>query len=243
MNTKPLKSINWNFVGLLGVMLALLFFFWETPFVYPIKIFVVLLHEISHGIAAVLTGGSIVKILITPDQGGLCYTAGGWRFLVLSAGYLGSMLWGGLILLAAGRTNWDKGIATLMGLCILGVTVFLVRNTFGLVFGIGFGLALFFSGRLLPNFINDFLLKLIGLTSVLYAIFDIKDDILSTPAGVSDATMLAREFFGAPLFWGLLWMGLALIMGIIVLRRLVVEKDPGTKSDSGSGQPQTPLNK
>ncbi|HEX3044230.1 MAG TPA: M50 family metallopeptidase, partial [Bacillota bacterium] len=132
MNPKSLRTINWNLIGLLGVMLVLLFFFWDTPFVYPIKIFVVLLHEISHGIAAMLTGGAIAKILISPDQGGLCYTAGGWRFLVLSAGYLGSMLWGGLILLAAGRTNWDKWISTLMGLCILGVTLLYVRNTFGL---------------------------------------------------------------------------------------------------------------
>ncbi|HEX3048856.1 MAG TPA: M50 family metallopeptidase, partial [Bacillota bacterium] len=130
----------------------------------------------------------------------------------------------GLILLAAGRTNWDKWISTLMGLCILGVTLLYVRNTFGLFFGICFGLALFFIGWLLPNFINDFLLKLIGLTSVLYAVFDIKDDLLSTPVGVSDASMLAREFFGSRLFWGLLWMGLALLMAIIVFRRLVIAK-------------------
>jgi hypothetical protein len=250
MSSKPLKSVNWSFVGLLGAMLALLFFFWNTPFVYPIKILVVLLHEISHGIAAILTGGSIAKILISPNQGGVCYTAGGWRFLVLSAGYLGSMLWGGLILLAAARTHWDKWITTLMGLCILGVTVFYVRNGFGLVFGIGFGAALFFIGWLLPNFINDFLLKLIGLTSVLYAVFDIKDDLLSTPAGVSDASMMAREFFGSPLFWGILWMGLALIMAIIVLKDLIVIKSSkdspviGDFSGNASpGQSQTSLKK
>lgn len=241
MSPKSQNSVNWNLVGLLGGMLALLFFFWNTPFVYPIKIFVVLLHEISHGIAAVLTGGSIAKILISADQGGVCYTAGGWRFLVLTAGYLGSMLWGGLILWAAARTHWDKWIATLMGVCILGVTLLYVRNGFGLVFGIGFGVALFFIGWLLPNFINDFLLKLIGLTSILYAVFDIKDDLLSTPAGVSDASMMAREFFGSPLLWGILWMGLALMMAFIVFKSLIVTK-PSTKSLEKEELPNRPTN-
>ena len=39
-----------------------LWFLWNTAFVYPLKIFVVLLHEISHAVASVLTGGGIEKM-------------------------------------------------------------------------------------------------------------------------------------------------------------------------------------
>jgi len=35
---------------------------WNTPVVYPLKIFVVFMHEISHGIAAMATGGQIEEI-------------------------------------------------------------------------------------------------------------------------------------------------------------------------------------
>jgi hypothetical protein len=228
------KSINWNLLGLFGLMLTMLFIFWHTPFVYPIKLFVVLLHEISHGIAAILTGGSIVKIEISADQGGLCVTRGGGRFLVLTAGYLGSMLWGGLILLAAGRTKMDKSVTTLIRLIILGVTLLFIRNSFGLIYGIGFGIAMFLTGWLLPNVVNDFLLKLIGLTSILYVIFDIKDDLLTASiGGMSDATMLSREFFGTVTFWGLLWMGIALAMAYGFIRMLVIKKPSEKINETG----------
>ena len=38
-----------------------------------------------------------------PDEGGVCLTRGGWPFLMLNAGYLGSLLWGALFLLLGAR--------------------------------------------------------------------------------------------------------------------------------------------
>ena len=46
-------------------------FLWNTVFVYPLKIFVVFMHEVSHGLAAIATGGRIVEIQINPQQGGV----------------------------------------------------------------------------------------------------------------------------------------------------------------------------
>ena len=48
--------------------------------------------------AAILTGGSIERIEINPRFGGACYTYGGSRFVTLSAGYLGSMFFGAVLL-------------------------------------------------------------------------------------------------------------------------------------------------
>ena len=50
----------------LGVAAVLL---WDTVVAYPFRVFVVLLHEISHGLAAVLTGGRIVSIGLSVDEG------------------------------------------------------------------------------------------------------------------------------------------------------------------------------
>ena len=85
----------------IAVVLAL---FWEHPLVWPLTIMVVLFHELGHALMAWLTGGEVVSIGLSPDQGGVTYTRGGWRVAILNAGYLGSLTFGGL-LLAVARTE------------------------------------------------------------------------------------------------------------------------------------------
>ncbi|MDX8384032.1 MAG: M50 family metallopeptidase [Ghiorsea sp.] len=63
----------------------------------PFTWFMTFFHEISHGLASVMTGGSIEKIVIHLNGSGLCYTTGGYRFIILQAGYMGAVLWGILI--------------------------------------------------------------------------------------------------------------------------------------------------
>lgn len=65
----------------------------NIPFTWIMTFF----HEISHGIAALLTGGSVEKINLHLMGSGLCYTSGGSRFIILQAGYIGAVLWGILI--------------------------------------------------------------------------------------------------------------------------------------------------
>lgn len=54
-------------------------------------------HEISHGIAAILTGGSVMSIELHLLGSGLCTTVGGGRFIVVFSGYFGAALWGAFI--------------------------------------------------------------------------------------------------------------------------------------------------
>ena len=54
-------------------------------------------HEISHGLSALLSGGSIVKIELFPNGAGLCTTRGGSVLLISFMGYAGAILWGSLI--------------------------------------------------------------------------------------------------------------------------------------------------
>lgn len=74
----------------------------------PLKILVVFLHELSHAMTAVFTGGDIISISVSPAEGGEAWTRGGSRFLTLSAGYLGSLLIGLALLWVALRTNLDR---------------------------------------------------------------------------------------------------------------------------------------
>ncbi|RKU35709.1 hypothetical protein C6496_15510 [Candidatus Poribacteria bacterium] len=183
---------------------------WNTLFIYPIKIFVVFMHEVSHGLAAIATGGRIVEIQINPQQGGHALTQGGSRFWTLTAGYLGSLLWGGLILLLAARTHFDKGISILIGLGMVAIAIAYGESTFTYLFGIGFGVALIAIGFYLSEAINDWILRIIGVTSCLYAILDIKSDVLDRSNLRSDARMLS-EVTGIPTeVWGVLWILIAI---------------------------------
>ena len=197
-----------------------LWFLWDTPLVYPLKIFVVLLHEVSHAVAAVATGGTIERITLDPREGGACYCPGGNAFLTLSAGYLGSLLWGGLMFIAATaervKTEWVNG---LIGVLVIGLTILYVRSEFGFVFGLLFGLSMIGVSQKLAPMLNRTLLLTLGLTSALYAILDIKSDILDRPEVRSDAAMLS-DITGVPtLAWGTLWILLAIVVCFWMLRR------------------------
>ena len=203
-----------------------LWYFWYTPFVYPLKIFVVLLHETSHAIALLATGGAVDRITLDPQQGGATWGSGGIRFITLSAGYLGSLVLGGMLVLASQskrfRPQWMMGF---VGVLILVLTAVYIDGAFGVMFGVLFGLALLAGSQKLTAVWSARVLTALGLTSVGYAIFDIKSDIIDRPGVESDAHMLA-DLTGVPtLFWGVLWIGLAVVAAVILLRRALRNVD------------------
>jgi hypothetical protein len=65
---------------------------------------------------AILTGGRILKITIDPHVGGATIVEGGIPTLILSAGYIGSTLFGGVFLLA----GWDSLVAKILSF-VLGI--------------------------------------------------------------------------------------------------------------------------
>lgn len=186
---------------------------WNTQIVYPLKIFVVFMHELSHGLAAIVTGGSIEEIVVVPQEGGRTTTSGGSRFWTLTAGYLGSLAWGGLILVLAARTHLDKLLSMVIGIGMIVVSIHYGGNWFIRLFGIGFGGGLIIVGWLLSESINDWILRVIGFTSCLYAILDIKSDILDRSGMRSDARMLNEELtpYIPTVVWGILWIIIAIV--------------------------------
>ena len=203
------KGLDGRKVTVLLVSFVAIAALWGTIAVVPLKILVVLLHEISHGIAAVVTGGSIDRIEVNMNQGGICYTIGGSRFVVLTAGYLGSMLWGSLILVGASRTRWDRYLSGAIGLFLFIISALYIRNGFGLAFGLSFGTGMVLAGWKLSHDWNERILQVIGLTSCLYAILDIMDDVLRRPGIGSDADMLAEITLVPGFVWGVIWIILA----------------------------------
>lgn len=211
----PRKALRpWLPLALALVAYAL----WTTPLLFPLRMFVVFLHELSHGLAAVLTGGHIVRIELSPAEGGLCLTRGGWRLLVLSAGYLGSLAWGVALLLGGARRRGHGALLAGVGLLLLAVTLVYVRSVFGLVYGVTSGAALLLAARKLPEAASQVLLTMLGVVSCLYAVWDIASDTLLRQIPASDASALGR-LTGIPgPLWGVAWITLALATTVWALR-------------------------
>lgn len=201
------------------VYFGAVWFLWDSVVIYPLKIFVVLLHEVSHAAALLATGGAVERITLDPYQGGATYGAGGIPFLVLSAGYLGSLGWGTL-LVAAGRTKKlrPETVVGLVGAVVVALTLLYVRNFFGFGFGVLFGAGLVLAAGRLRSLWNARLLLVLGLTSCLYAVLDIKSDVLDRPGLPSDAAMLS-DLTGVPtVVWGGLWIGIAVTVCVLLFR-------------------------
>lgn len=192
------------------LLTAIIFALWQTPVVVPLKILIVFFHEVSHAIATFVTGGDVLSLSVSSDQGGLVMSRGGNRFITLSAGYLGSLLIGVGLLVAATRTKADRAIMTGCGVVTLVITGLYVREVFALGFAIGLGIGMLAMARYLGHAANDMALRVIGLTSMIYVPYDIFSDTIARSNLRSDAYMLAEEFGGTTMLWGGIWLILSL---------------------------------
>ena len=129
-------------LALAGGAFALALFMGQLPIlrwlVYPFQLFATLIHELSHGLAALATGGHFVAFTISADTSGLATTAGGWRWLVISAGYLGAALFGALLLVSTNRSPGPRArrwLAAGLGLFFALMTLLFARNLTAIAVG------------------------------------------------------------------------------------------------------------
>src|SRR5215510_7959873 len=107
---------------------------WFVPYAeilaYPFRIFVTFIHEGGHALAALLTGNTVASLSVAMNASGETYTTQGGLFsqvLVSSAGYLGSMAFGALLLVLIRRS-----IAARIVLFGCGIFIFALTMIFGL---------------------------------------------------------------------------------------------------------------
>ena len=85
---------------------------WFIPYAeiltYPFRIFVTFIHEGGHALAALLTGHSVESLSVAKNASGVTQTSGERSLfssdLYFSAGYLGAMAFGALLLMLIRRT-------------------------------------------------------------------------------------------------------------------------------------------
>lgn len=77
-------------------------FFWNNILISPLRIYLTAIHETFHGLAAIISGGSIYKMSLNHFSGVLT-SLGGFYPLISVSGYLGSALLGAILISSENR--------------------------------------------------------------------------------------------------------------------------------------------
>jgi hypothetical protein len=229
-------------IGLAGLVALLMAMIpWLGLLNYPFRLLLTIVHELGHGLAALLTGGEFISFVVHPNGAGLATTAGGWRFVVIPAGYLGTALFGAVLILLGRSHRWARtAMAVMGGLMVLlslrygipGIfTIGILSGILTLISGVIFGiLFVWVAIKAAPGWII-FLLHLIAIEAGLTAFSDLLGVInLSTRffnAPANDAKSMAELTFIPAIVWAVLWaiMALVLIGGAIWVTWLAPDKE------------------
>lgn len=188
----------WRRLTILGSFTLLMFLFWHTPYMMPLKVFVVYLHEISHAIGAVVTGGDVLSIAIHWDESGYTETTGGNFLAIATSGYIGSILIGSIMLHAGLSGRGGRFVSIPLGIVLLIFTL-LVPQTLALpvfITGIFWGLFILLSGLWIEKINRAVLFFMGGLTS-LYSLYDL-GDFFRGQIEYTDAGIIANYYSNDP---------------------------------------------
>jgi len=167
-------------------------------------------HEISHGIAAILTGGNVLRIQLFANGAGLCTTQGGIGFIISFSGYAGATLWGwGIYKLASAHQKVAQGFSVFIFILLVSSMVFWGRDL----------LTWFILGVLAALFLLTIKLQKIHYLQRLMQLFGllILLNCLSSPSylldgrHLGDGAALASMTLIPEIIWVVIWFAIALL--------------------------------
>ena len=228
---------------------------WFIPFAefvtYPFRIFVTFIHEGGHALAALLTGNSVSSLSVAMNASGETYTTQGGLFsqiFISSAGYVGAMAFGGLLLALI-----RKAVAARLVLLGCGVFVFTLTMIYGLfkpifsmsawagipftllagtILSVGLVLIARFASARVATFLTSFL----AVQCVLNALYDLKTVFFLSPPfetrlAATDAANMAQVTGIPAIFWTVVWIALALGILWFAMRLYVAGRDKSYQPD------------
>jgi hypothetical protein len=225
----------------LAVALLASLLLWNLPFggvlLYPFKLLATWLHELSHGLAMLVTGTGVDSVDIYRDTSGLARSSGPQgpiaRPIIAAAGYMGTSLWGAVMLVVTpnGRTARTALLVLAGLLCATAVVVVNAPDgdTFGQLATAGIGVASAAVAVALPERWRVAVAHFVAAQLCVNALLDIR--VLLRPAqvvnglevGASDAHNMASATFGtverwAVWFWAIAWLAWSLAVLYVALR-------------------------
>jgi hypothetical protein len=222
------------------VTVGLAFVPYSDYLLYPLRLFVTFIHESGHAVAALLTGGSVESLHVSPSGSGVTWVrvAPLWAWVSLSGGYVGAALFGALLLQTGRLTRWQNAGRTTLyaaAFTILAITLLWAHNPFNnpgnnitggaapdfftLLAGVCLFFLLFALARLSSPRVANFLAAFLAVQCSLNALVDLRTLLFITTnhLGDNDAVFMSQHYLLPPTFWALLWAGIAGVMILLSL--------------------------
>ena len=225
---------------------------WFIPYAefltYPFRIFVTFIHEGGHALAALLTGNSVANLSVAMNASGETYTTQGGlisQIFIASAGYLGAMGFGALLLILIRKTIAARLVLLGCGLFVFALTMIygFIKPIFSwtawsgipftLLAGTIISVGLILIARFASARVATFFVSFLAVQCVLNAFFDLKTVFFRSfdPAAQTDAFNMARATGIPAIFWTVVWIALALGFLWFVMRLYVAGRDKGFQPD------------
>lgn len=195
----------------LGVSLLVYFFLSVFPLgwiiLYPFKLMVTFLHEFGHALGALLTGGGVHEVEINSDGSGVTTTSGGFRPIVIAGGYIGSAVFGNLIMRAGLRYGaWSRWLLNGLLLVVLAIATIWSGNIGNTVIAAAFALGIYLISLRHDEIVAWFLV-FVGTVSVLFILQDFR---------VGPSSDLAQFARAVPILpqtgWMFVWLGVVVAL-------------------------------
>jgi hypothetical protein len=227
---------------------------WFIPFAefltYPFRIFVTFIHEGGHALAALLTGNSVASLSVATNASGETYTTQGGIFsqvFISSAGYLGSMVFGALLLVLIRKAVAARIVLLGCAIFIFGLTMIygLIKPIFWLTAwsGIPFTLlagsiisvGLVLIARFASAKVATFFVSFLAVQCVLNALTDLKTVFFLSapfaPSVATDAVNMQSATHIPAIFWTVIWIAMALGILWFAMRLYVAGRDKSYQPD------------
>lgn len=220
---KNLPQLNQRHALLItAITIVIVYVIWNIPqlnfLLYPLVLFNTFVHESGHAIAALLTGGDVHNFSVSFDTSGLTTTAGGWRWLILPAGYLGAAFFGSLLFYTVNRfPKLINSIAVSLGVAMAAFTVLFSRDLLALSIGVFMGMLLMALGLKAHPFFTMLILNVLAVSTALNAFFDLRYLIFVTDASngevMNDVAAFSRSVtpFLPPIVIAITWAAISLV--------------------------------
>lgn len=191
-----------------AVAIVLVYLLWNIQEVrgllYPLNLFVTYIHEASHSLATLLSGGQVIGFEVFANGAGVAVRTGGAGWLVKPAGYLGAALFGSLLFFMMNRfPRYVNQIAILLGVAMITFSVLFARTdgsflTLAMFIGVISGLGLIWLGAKVSRWLTMLLLNTLAVSTALNAVMDVwwltTNVNASLGAVKNDAASFAQEY-------------------------------------------------
>jgi hypothetical protein len=223
---------------------------WFLPYAeflaYPFRIFVTFIHEGGHALAAFVTGNSVRSLTVLSNGEGVVYSTNGGllsSLFVSSAGYLGSMSFGALLLWLVRHRVRPRVVLAASGALVLLLAIFFgflaplwhwsLPGLFTLVAGVALPVGLFAAAKYLKPRAVTFLVSFLAVQCVLNAVFDLRNVLfISAFTDRHSDALNMQAVTGIPsVFWALFWIVVAFVIVTLALRAYVAGQERPSQPD------------